>query len=272
MEKYKLFIKGESDTTYILTHGIGGDWRCWQNMVKAIPEGRIFVLNLPGFGGTKPLKKLDQISFNRYINNFINLVAKPEGKLYLFGHSLGSILLAGGVNDLKLQKDLKSRTKLVLFHFPYANKWMSFGARNIAKAIQVLNVELLSGMVSGFDQKNKTYIQLYDLYKKLVDHYVEKIDETYGEGEFLDEFLKMNIKAGKDGIDILNTFDCVPALEQAQLPITIIQGNRDHSIEPKMCYEILRNPNITQTWEPEFNHGSYIFESEKCLKLAGILC
>jgi pimeloyl-ACP methyl ester carboxylesterase len=271
MEEYHLITKGDSSVTYILIHGIGADWRCWQRVVDTIPAGRIFVLNLPGFGGTEPVKNFNQNEFNRFLNKFIHDTAKPESSLYLFGHSLGAILLANCIQDLELTPQLRTRTKLVLFHFPYSTDWLSFGAKNILKAIQGFNLQLLNGVLSQLRDKNKIYIQLYDLYKKLFDPYVKQIEQIYGEYEFLDQFVKMDVKAGQDSVDILNHFSCIESLEKSDLPVVAIWGQKDHTINPKMSSVVITNPRCEVFCEPEFTHGSYIFEPEKCLKLAHIL-
>lgn len=84
-------IIGNGKKTLVFIHYFGGDAGSWKWLAKRL--GKKFtcvLLNLPGFGGTQPLKEPSIFGFAAYINKKIESLS--IGNYILCGHSMGAKL------------------------------------------------------------------------------------------------------------------------------------------------------------------------------------
>lgn len=87
-------------TVLVFLHYFGGSENSWQWLIEELEEEfQCFAINLPGFGGSIPLKEPSLENFSEYI---LKKVAFFGVKDYiLIGHSMGAkIALQIAINDL----------------------------------------------------------------------------------------------------------------------------------------------------------------------------
>ncbi len=76
----------------ILIHGIGGDWREWQENVSDIAlDHAVFALDMPGFGLSQPFDQPLSLPWSvAFLTDFMDLLEIPRASM--IGHSLGGIV------------------------------------------------------------------------------------------------------------------------------------------------------------------------------------
>ncbi|WP_430593001.1 alpha/beta fold hydrolase [Humidisolicoccus flavus] len=80
---------------FVFVHGFRGDHHGLLPIVAQLPEYRIIVPDLPGFGESQPLNDLSASSYGSWLVEFVNEVA--PGAIVL-GHSFGSIVVAAAAS------------------------------------------------------------------------------------------------------------------------------------------------------------------------------
>ena len=83
---------GQGGRVFLLAHGLGGCWQHWRENIPGLAEhGRVVAVDLPGFGGSRPLPggySLD--AFADAIAELVQHLGLPE--VVFVGHSLGGPL------------------------------------------------------------------------------------------------------------------------------------------------------------------------------------
>lgn len=77
---------------FVLAHGLGGRWQHWtENIPELAEHGRVIAVDLPGFGGSRPLP--GGYSIDAFADAFAELVEQLDlPKVVFVGHSLGGPL------------------------------------------------------------------------------------------------------------------------------------------------------------------------------------
>jgi pimeloyl-ACP methyl ester carboxylesterase len=108
---------GPADRTFVLVHGLGGSLLSWLAVAPRLAEhGRVFALDLPGFGRTPRAGRRSRVSDNRaLLSGFVGEIA-DGAPVVLCGNSMG-----GGVAMLHAALDPRSVEGLVLSNsvFPW---------------------------------------------------------------------------------------------------------------------------------------------------------
>lgn len=108
---------GPATRTFVLVHGLGGSLLSWLAVGPGLAKhGRVFALDLAGFGRTPRAGRRSRVSDNRVLlSRFIDEVAAP-GPVVLCGNSMG-----GGVSMLQAALEPASVEGLVLSNsvFPW---------------------------------------------------------------------------------------------------------------------------------------------------------
>src|SRR5438477_13163780 len=79
--------------TIIMVHGFRGTHHGLQDIIRALPEYRIVIPDLPGFGDSTPMtgQKHDIAGYSTFVIEFARQM-KLDRKPALLGHSFGSIV------------------------------------------------------------------------------------------------------------------------------------------------------------------------------------
>lgn len=92
-----VFIKTYHDTkqpVIIMIHGFRGTHHGLDLIARALPENRIIVPDLPGFGRSTPLNQEHSLAnYVQWLHEFIDQLKLPQTPI-LLGHSFGSIVTA----------------------------------------------------------------------------------------------------------------------------------------------------------------------------------
>jgi pimeloyl-ACP methyl ester carboxylesterase len=108
---------GPAERTFVLVHGLGGSLLSWLAVAPRLARrGRVFALDLAGFGRTPRAGRRSRVSDNRtLLSRFINEVA-DGGPVVLCGNSMG-----GGIAMLQAALEPDSVEALVLSNsvFPW---------------------------------------------------------------------------------------------------------------------------------------------------------
>ncbi len=84
-------IIGSGKKTLVFIHYFGGDAGSWQWLVKRLQKNHTCILlNLPGFGSTRPISHPSIFEFSKFINTCIDELGLKE--YILCGHSMGGKL------------------------------------------------------------------------------------------------------------------------------------------------------------------------------------
>lgn len=86
----------DADTTIVAVHGFRGEHHGLEPVLAYLPEVRVLVPDLPGFGETAPLpgRRHDLDEYAAWLSDFVAATA-PEA--VILGHSFGSIVAAAAV-------------------------------------------------------------------------------------------------------------------------------------------------------------------------------
>ena len=93
-------IVGDGEQTIVFIHYFGGDSGSWAWLVKRLRKNyRCVLLNLPGFGGTRPFGEPSIFEFSKYINQCVEELQLTD--YMLCGHSMGGklALYAATINE-----------------------------------------------------------------------------------------------------------------------------------------------------------------------------
>lgn len=83
-----MMLQPINKTAIVLLHYFGGAARSWDWMIPKLSDyGQVIALDLPGFGGTTPLKERNIPNFARHVLDEIR--KKEIEKCVLVGHSMG---------------------------------------------------------------------------------------------------------------------------------------------------------------------------------------
>ena len=84
--------------TLVAVHGFRGDHHGLEPVVAHLPEARVIMPDLPGFGATPPMNRHahDLDGYARFVTEFIRSVAPGST---ILGHSFGSIVVSAAVAD-----------------------------------------------------------------------------------------------------------------------------------------------------------------------------
>ncbi|HET7414482.1 MAG TPA: alpha/beta hydrolase [Arthrobacter sp.] len=83
---------GQSYPTILMVHGFRGDHHGLLKIVTAMPQARIVVPDLPGFGASEPLAETHNVSnYAACITQLMEQLQLPE-ETVLLGHSFGSVI------------------------------------------------------------------------------------------------------------------------------------------------------------------------------------
>jgi pimeloyl-ACP methyl ester carboxylesterase len=82
--------------TIIMVHGFRGTHHGLHEVIRALPEFRVIIPDLPGFGESTPMDQQHNITnYSRFVIEFVRQM-KFDSKPTLLGHSFGSIVAASG--------------------------------------------------------------------------------------------------------------------------------------------------------------------------------
>lgn len=83
---------GTDRPVFVLAHGLGGRWQHWTENIPELAEyGRVIAVDLPGFGGSRPLP--GGYSIDAFADAIAELVEQLDlPKVIFVGHSLGGPL------------------------------------------------------------------------------------------------------------------------------------------------------------------------------------
>ncbi|MGO1629781.1 MAG: alpha/beta fold hydrolase [Microbacterium sp.] len=86
----------DATETIVAVHGFRGDHHGLEPVVAHLPEARVLMPDLPGFGATPPMERHahDLDGYARFVTEFIRSVAPGATVL---GHSFGSIIVSAAV-------------------------------------------------------------------------------------------------------------------------------------------------------------------------------
>ena len=85
-------ITGKGQKAIIFVHYFGGDNQSWQWLVKELEDDYTCIaVNLPGFGGNKPLNSLSIPDFANWLKDLIKKLKLED--YILCGHSMGAKLV-----------------------------------------------------------------------------------------------------------------------------------------------------------------------------------
>lgn len=83
---------GQLHPTVLMVHGFRGDHHGLLKIVAAMPQARIIVPDLPGFGGSEPLAKTHNVAnYAECVRHLMEQLQLPE-ETVLLGHSFGSVI------------------------------------------------------------------------------------------------------------------------------------------------------------------------------------
>ncbi|GAB3123018.1 alpha/beta fold hydrolase [Glaciibacter psychrotolerans] len=96
--RYWEYGDSAAPTTIVMVHGFRGDHHGLEPVVAQLSGVRILSPDLPGFGGSEPLRQAahDIDGYARWLSEFVRQVA-PSGRFVLLGHSFGSIVVSAAV-------------------------------------------------------------------------------------------------------------------------------------------------------------------------------
>ncbi len=85
--------------TIVMVHGFRGDHHGLLLIAAHLPEFRIIVPDLPGFGVSSPFVtgEHDLAAYSEWLAAFVADVRAPDSPLYVLGHSFGSIVSSAAV-------------------------------------------------------------------------------------------------------------------------------------------------------------------------------
>lgn len=86
--------------TIVMVHGFRGTHHGLQDIIRALPEFKIIIPDLPGFGDSTPMteRRHDIAGYAQFVIEFVRQMKFTE-KPTLLGHSFGSIVAAHVVGD-----------------------------------------------------------------------------------------------------------------------------------------------------------------------------
>ena len=84
--------------TIVMVHGFRGTHQGLHDIIRTLPEYRIIIPDLPGFGNSTPMndERHDILGYTKFITAFVRQM-QFAGKPTLLGHSFGSIVAASVV-------------------------------------------------------------------------------------------------------------------------------------------------------------------------------
>lgn len=93
---YWTYGPADADVTIVAVHGFRGEHHGLEPVVAFLPEYRIVMPDLPGFGETAPLPGRTH-NLDAYVDWLIDFVSAVAPGAYILGHSFGSIVTSAAV-------------------------------------------------------------------------------------------------------------------------------------------------------------------------------
>ena len=243
---------------FCLIPGIIEDERSWKPLIDKLGKDNCIVINIPGFGSPKIINKLNQETFNKYIEDKLTELNLLNENIVFVGHSLGSILIVGTLKYLKIKK-----AKYVLISFPYSSDYLALESKEIIKYTSSLKpetIKLYQETVAKDDIFTKT---IFSAFRYLFDYDMVLVDRVYGYDLMHDEFVISNAQVIRDACNILNDFDYTDILDQIASPTLIIQGEKDRRLNVnKVKTKTFQNSNIELIFLDELTHAGFILEPD----------
>jgi pimeloyl-ACP methyl ester carboxylesterase len=95
--RYWQYGPPEATTTIVMIHGFRGDHHGLEPFVAHLPQYRIVLPDLPGFGASTPLAREHDIDgYAAWLVDFVAAV-RGAGDTVILGHSFGSIVVSGAL-------------------------------------------------------------------------------------------------------------------------------------------------------------------------------
>ncbi|MBI3494899.1 alpha/beta hydrolase [Candidatus Saccharibacteria bacterium] len=208
----------DGKTTIVAIHGLRGTHHGLQFIAASLPQYRLIIPDLPGFGESKPLRsKHDVKNYEKWLAKFIdelNLKTKPV----LLGHSFGSII----ASEFASQNQRKI-SKLILINpiSLHGNRFGSFVGKSYYKLSQFLPEKTGTRLLKSQAATTvMTEAMLSTKNKELRERVYEQHFAYFG--------TFANRRSVNEAFSATMSGSVLPFAEKLTMPVLLIVGARDH--------------------------------------------
>ena len=257
-EEVELFVReaGAGSLTLLFIHGWPASGAVWSGQLGRFPGIRTVAVDLPGFGGSAPIKETTIANLAMTIHRFVTTEASDG--LVLVGWSMGARIAANVAGRLKRAEPSGLRGLVLVEHCP-----------RLLWNPDDLEISSNQG-VRGLSREY--FIQLSDAWHKdprgvIADLTTKEFAQPELHKETIDEMIREGLRADHDAalaamVDAYrsNTSDILPTI---RLPTLLVYGSETAFVHAR-CKELAAKliPNVRVEHVQESNHNPMLENAE----------